>query len=285
MTAWSHDHVPQWAERIGRVGWAAKGAVHLLIGIVAFQIAIGESKTRPSEAGAGAGDEGEASKMGAVEAIADQPGGMALLVVLGVGTGLYALWRLVAIWLPGDGSMMSWLERAGYLISAGLYGLLSYSAFAVALTSRDASSSGESSAERISRQVLEAPGGRWLLGLGAVVALVVAARHLTKVTDASFMDGLDLSDESDRARRVIERLGRAGWVGRAASLGLISLFVLVAALTHDADDAKGLDAALRDLAEPAWGAAVVAFVAVALMAYGAFAVVSSPYRELQGPGG
>jgi hypothetical protein len=75
----------------------------------------------------------------------------------------------------------------------------------------------------------------------------------------------------------------AGWIGRAITVGLVAVFVLQAAITADPEDAKGLDAALRETAQNWWGAVLVLVAGVALIAYGVFAVISARRRRLLGP--
>ena len=70
-----------------RLGFVGRGVVYLVVAALALQIAW-----------SGAPDT-EASKEGAVRAVADQPAGQALLVGLVVALTAYALWRLgEALW-------------------------------------------------------------------------------------------------------------------------------------------------------------------------------------------
>src|ERR1700759_862079 len=67
---------------LGRTGLVARGVVYGVIGILAFKLAIGSGgKTQ--------------SQTGALQTIAHQPFGAALLVALAIGLAAYAVWRLV----------------------------------------------------------------------------------------------------------------------------------------------------------------------------------------------
>lgn len=98
------------SRRIGRIAWVAKGVVYVLIGVLALKIAL--SAGRSGE---------EANTGGAVSAIAKQPSGLALVVVVGVEVAVYGVWRLFTAFLPGDWKGKALLERLGYLLSAGIY--------------------------------------------------------------------------------------------------------------------------------------------------------------------
>jgi hypothetical protein len=79
------------------------------------------------------------------------------------------------------------------------------------------------------------------------------------------------------------RLGVIGEIGRGIGIGLIGFFLLRAAVTYDANEATGLDGALRRLAVQSWGQLVVAVVAIGFVAYGLFCLVTFTHRRLQAP--
>ena len=104
-----------------------------------------------------------------------------------------------------------------------------------------------------------------------------------KAYDKRFLPDLDLSDASAQEREAIEKTGVAGWIGRAVTTGLVSVFIVVAAVNAEPSEAKGLDAALRDVADSLWGSALVLVAAVGLIAYGLFAAGTARRRRLVGP--
>jgi hypothetical protein len=75
-------------------------------------------------------------------------------------------------------------------------------------------------------------------------------------------------------------MGRVGWAGRTAMMGLIGFFICRAAWRFDPDDAQGLDGSLRKVAESGLGTALVLVVAAGLFTYGVFCIVSAPRRLL-----
>lgn len=269
---------------IGKAGWVAKGVVYVLIGVIAVPIAL-----RGLGSSSGSGSTGdEASRQGALAEIAENSFGGVLLIVVALGLGLYALWRLTTALMPGDNSEAeTWIHRVAYLFSAAVYGFLAWSALSFAISDSGGTGSGGggggSTLERGSRWMLERSGGRWILGLFAVVGFGVAGYFAYKGVDKKFLEQIDESGAGSRERTLIETLGVFGWIGRSITVALLSAFVLDAAINANPDDARGLDQALRETAESWWGAALVLVAGVALIAYGAFAAISARRRRLIGP--
>ncbi len=69
-------------ERLARAGFAARGIVYAIVGILAIRLAVGVPGTN-------------ASQQGAMRAVAAQPFGKALLILVAIGLAGYATWRLV----------------------------------------------------------------------------------------------------------------------------------------------------------------------------------------------
>ena len=84
-----HEASP-WIERLGRLGYIAKGIVYILVGVLAAEVA------------AGVGGETTDTR-GALQAILQAPFGRFLLVVITVGLAGYALWRFAQAGLDTDG--------------------------------------------------------------------------------------------------------------------------------------------------------------------------------------
>src|SRR4051812_36515279 len=72
-----------WPVRFVRVGLAARGLLYVIIGVLALQVALGDTGE-------------QANQNGALQEIADKPYGGTLTWVVGVALVVYALWRLGA---------------------------------------------------------------------------------------------------------------------------------------------------------------------------------------------
>src|SRR6476469_2145187 len=69
----------EWLDRAARLGFLAKGLVYALIGVLAFQVAMG--------------DQNRADQKGALQSIAAKPGGGLVLWLRVLGFLAYAAWR------------------------------------------------------------------------------------------------------------------------------------------------------------------------------------------------
>lgn len=258
-----------WLRHLARTGWIAKGVVYTLMGATA--VSIGRNRATDDQA----------SPEGALDRVAEAPGGTALLLLLLVGLGVYVLWRLASAALVRGTGIRDWLTRAGYLGSALFYVAIAWAAGRAALSGGSPEDS--NSIERASSRLLASSSGRWLLlALGGVVLAVGLVFVVDKAIRRRFRDELHLERASAGQRRLVESAGVVGWLGRGLVTAAVGLFVLQAAWTVDRSDARGFDRALRELASRSGGGLLVAACGVALIAYGFFCWLSLPYQELEG---
>jgi hypothetical protein len=264
--------------KLGRVGWFAKGIVYVIAGLLALLVA--REASGWSDDGGGA--EGEASPTGAIKTIADSTGGPLLLWAVAIGMLLYAAWRLVSAAMPGGSDAKAWAHRIGYGVSAIIYTTFAISAIRLA-ADRSSSTDGNSTATDLSSRVMEASGGRFLIGLVGVIVMGVGAYRIGKGVKLDVNDELDLSGMNPDRARWTRRLGAVGEIGRGIGIGLVGFFLLRAALTYDAAEATGLDGALRRTASESWGVVLVALVGIGFAAYGVFCVTTFTRRRLEAP--
>ena len=263
-----------------RAGWVAKGVVYILLGVIAVPIAL---QGAGGQNGGSGGD--EASQTGAVARVAESPFGGPLLWIVAVGLVIYALGRLVSITLPAENSAKAWLTRAGYGISALVYLVLAWTAVSFARHVDSSSSQGrseDSRVEKVTRDVMEWSGGRWLVGLVGIGIVSVGVFFVIRGMRASFRDELDPGGVGPVGHETIVSLGRVGWVGRGLMMVVVGWFVTRAAVRFRPEDAKGIDGALREVTGSTAGSALVGFVAVTLILYGVFCVISAPRQRLVG---
>lgn len=243
-----------------RGGWVAKGILYVVVGVLAVQVAIG------------GGPDESADQEGALRAVRDQPFGVVLLGVLAVGLALYALWRLLD---AATGTSDSTVDRAGHAISGLVHAGLAVLAVGLLLDGSD--DGGGDPAPTLTARVLDAPGGRWIVGAVGLALAGVGVRFVAEGVRRTFLDDLD---EGSSERRWLEPLGVVGNVARGVVFLLLGWFVVRAAVQHDADEAKGFDAALQTLAGRPYGPALLLLVALGLIAYGLFAALSARSRRL-----
>lgn len=259
------DHL----ETAGRVALATQGAIYVVVGVLAVQVASGR--------------QAEASQRGALEVVAEQPLGTVLLAVLAVGLLAHAGWRaaLAIRGEPGDEDHTTLASRAANAGRSVLY--LSLAAAAASLLagggSSGSGSDGTSTEETSTAVVLALPAGGWLVLAVAAGVAGAAAWNVRRAVTRSFLDKLDCTGLDDRAQRVVAVLGVAGYLARAAVYGLIAWFLYAAARQHDADETEGLDGSLQQLSDAPYGPPLLWLVAIGLITFGLSRLVDARLRR------
>ena len=139
---------------------------------------------------------------------------------------------------------------------------------------------GSESQEQAAATAMIWPGGSWLVGAAgaAIIGFAMYQAH-AHAWRRKFMHRLDRRRMSPHAARWIERAGRWGYGARASVLVLIGLFLVVAALQHDPQEAVGIGGALDQVASQPWGDAGLWFVAIGFLLYACFCVAEARYRR------
>jgi len=75
-------------------------------------------------------------------------------------------------------------------------------------------------------------------------------------------------------------VGILGHLARMVVFGLIALFLLRAAWEFDPKKARGLDGALLEISQQAYGGLLLGAVAVGLLAYALYCFVQARYRRI-----
>ncbi|MBW3662796.1 MAG: DUF1206 domain-containing protein [Actinobacteria bacterium] len=254
-------------ERLARAGLAGRGLLYAVLAVLAAQVVLGGSR-----------GSGNASAQGAIEAIAKQPFGRALLIALTVAFAAYAVWRAVQAYRGPreERDLPAWAMRVAFAFRALLYTGLAL------LTAREAvgAGGGTSSERSVTRTVLEWTGGAWIVAGVGVVVLGIAAYQGYQAISRSFLEDLEERRIGDATRAWLEPLGSAGHAGRALGFGLVGAFIVHSALTFDSGGV-GLDGALRELSGTAHGPWLVGAVALGFGLYGAFLLAMVRYAEVR----
>ena len=242
-------------ERAARVGYVASGVLHLLIGVIALQIASGSGG-------------GSADSSGAVAALAAQPGGLVLLWICFLGCLALALFQASRVWLDGRGlqGKDAWKARGSAAAQAVTYGAIGVSFGTFALGG--AKDSGESTAGW-SATLMAQPAGAVLLGLVGLGIVVVGGYFIFKGASRRYRNDLRAVPPGawDRAVTVT---GVLGFIAKGISLAILGILVMVAAATADPERSSGLDGALHALREQPFGWLALGAVGAGLICYGLY---------------
>ncbi|HZZ47217.1 MAG TPA: DUF1206 domain-containing protein [Pseudonocardia sp.] len=247
-----------------RTGLASYGVMHLLVAWLAVRVALGSRSER-------------ADQTGALQILAGQPLGRALLWLVMASFVAVVLWRLgEAIW--GFRSLSGAERTLEKLFSAGQ--VVVFSVFAV-LSARVASGAGGGGGgQGLTAALLRLPGGRWIvvaIGAGFVVTGVIMAYRGGKAT---FIDDMDLREAKPWARMLARRSGQFGYVAKAAAIVIIGVLIGLAAMTYQPQRAEGLDAALKALAAQPFGTYLLGLVGIGLASYGVFCFFDARYHRV-----
>ena len=248
-----------------RVGLVAFGLVHLLIAWLALQVAWGGG--------------GEADSQGALHTLAEQPFGKVLLWVSALGLWALAVWQIMtALWghrAVYDDKHRA-LKRLASLGRAVVYVAIGFSAARTA-AGPGGQSSQDQKGEGLTADLLSAPAGRVLVAAVGAVILAVAVAHVRRGLSDKFTQDLEPQATSGAKRSPIMLVGRVGYVGKGAAIGVVGVLFGWAALSYDPKKAGGLDDALKTVREQPYGPYLLTFVAVGFAAFGLFCFAWARY--------
>ena len=255
-------------DRLARAGYAVKGGLYAAVGLLALQLAFGS----------GGGE--TTGTQGVMQRVAGGTFGSLLLVLIGVGLAGYALWRFAEAVLDArhrGSDAGGTLRRLGYFVSGLIHAGLSVEAFRLLLGGGKSSSEG--GASDWTATLLAQPFGPWLVGAVALVVIGVGVYQFKKAASGDFMEQLRLTGLGASARQAVARTGQFGIGARGVVFLVVGWFLVQAAWTSDASEARGLGGALDALAGAGYGPWLLAVVAAGLVAYGAYGFVRARYGQ------
>lgn len=252
-------------KNIARTGYAAKGVVYALTGILALGAAIG----------LGSSSEG---KLGVLKFLEEQPFGKVLLGLMGLGLLCYAYWRfLQSVKDPENiGSDYKGIgKRIGFFFSGFVY--LGLGLFALYEIFRQTGSGGSSKSEMFPTELLP-----YIFYAVAIVMALKALFQFVKVYKGEFLTEFHLHTMANRKTiKTIKWLGYAGAISRGIVVGIVAYFFFKAADTASQSGFKGTADAFSFLRQKSEGPWLVGLVAFGLICYGAFMFIKAKYRRFK----
>lgn len=239
-----------------RAGMAAYGAVYILIGWLAGQLALGESGR-------------SASGTGALRQVREQPMGAVVLWLAAAGLAGLVVWEVCQA-IGGhrdEEGLRRWAARAASVARGAVFGLLAF------LSIRVASGQARGSSGGVTGRLMAQPFGPALVvlvGLGVAGLGVYSIVH--GVTDR-WRRGLEAQGKAGALGRVVKVLARTGYVSRGVAFLVIAGMFVWSAITHDPEKSGGLDQAIVRFRDEPYGPWLMLVVAAGLACYGAFHVV------------
>ena len=260
-----------WVEKLARFGYAARGVVYAVIGLLAVQTAfLGRGQMTGTE--------------GAIQKIAEQS--RLLLALVAIGLLGYALWRLVQSLLDPErrGTDPKALAvRGGQLASGLVYAGLAVTAFRIIAGSGGSeagAAGGQGGNQALAAGLLDKPFGRWLVVLAGIAVLVSALSQIRQAYTKKFQRKLKMDRMDETERRLAVRTGQAGLASRGVVFLITGWFLIQAALRYDPSAARGLGGALETLARQPYGPWLLGIVALGLICFGAYSFLEARYRRI-----
>lgn len=257
-----------WVEKLARFGYAAKGGVYIVMGVLAMLVVVGLGGSMTDQAGT-------------LRAMESVPFGRAMLGVMAAGLLGYVLWRSVQAVMDPDedcADLKGIATRLGYAGSALLHAGFAFTAgrLALGVGEGEGSSSGSWTAWLLSQPL------GWLL-LATVGAGVVGGGlfQIYEAYHAEFRKYLKLGEMGDGTNGWIEHGGRFGVAARGVVFVIIGVFLCLAAFHSDAQEIRGFGGALATvLYQPFFGYLLLGLVAFGLVAYGLLMIAVARYRRI-----
>ncbi len=257
-----------WIVKLGRLGYASKGAVYVVMGFLATEAAFGfGGRTTDSK--------------GALRAIGDASFGKFALGVTMIGLFGYAVWRLASAVTDaeGRGSEPKGIAlRIGDALRGLAYGSLGVWTFKF-LTARHAG--GGNQTRTLTDRVMGMPGGRWMVIAAGLGIIAYAIYQLYRAYSGKFLKRLDLTSANSEVRNAVERAGKFGIAARGIVFGMIGVLLIRAGLTYDPSKAGGIRESLDALAREPMGRILYGGVALGLIAFGLFEIATARYRVMR----
>jgi hypothetical protein len=250
-----------------RAGFAVSGLLHLLVGFVAIQLALGK-----------AGQAGPADQAGAVAQLAAQPQGLLLLWAGFAACVALALWQTSnAVF---DYGQLKARRKVGKKLSAAgkavVFAIIALTFAASASGNRQ--TSGQSTSD-FTVSIIKAPGGAFLLiAIGAAIA-VAGFVFVVLGVKGSFKKELRLP-ASGTARSVVTGLGVVGYVAEGVALFLVGLLFIISTVNANPQESTGLDGGLKALREQQYGVYMLTAVGAGLICYGLYLMVKAKIARM-----
>jgi len=269
VTSQALPETKKWVEHFARFGYAAKGAIYIIIGILSAMAAFGGSGGQTT------------GRSGAFKEIAQQPFGQILLGLVAIGFVGYAIWRFIQAIQDAEHNgtdTKGIIIRVGYFLSGLLYCYFAYYAFQ--LITGAGSSSGGGGNKFIVAKLLEQPFGQFLVAVFAAIILAKGIYQIHKVTSGKYLKDVNVSDMKNEVKETYRKLGKFGLIARAIVFGIISFFLGKAALTANPSEAKGTEGAF-DFLVTEGGPIVMGLVAIGLASYGVFEFFKAKFKPFR----
>lgn len=258
-----------WFDRFARFGYAAKGVVFGVVGMLAARVAMGSAGEQPDVAGA----------MGE---ISEQPLRLVQLGLLAAGLVSYSLWRITqgTADLQGEGrGFRGWSKRLAYVSVGLVYG--GFAIYAVGVMAGWSTEDGE--LRDVTAMVLGWPGGQWLVGAVGLGVLIAGLVEIFFAVSRRFEIEIGPDSIGRFQYGLLVGTGALGHAAQGAVYIAAGYLFFRAALRYDPEDAAGLAETFRKLATQPFGPYLVWAAALGFLCFGIYCLMLAFHRHIPKP--
>ena len=261
-------------ETLARLGYASKGVIYAIVGMLAVAAALNRGGR-------------VTDTRGALRVLLTQPFGNTVLWIVAVGLFGYAAWRVLDALFDPDrrGTSFAGLAvRIGSLMRAAAYGTLGLEAFRLARGLR-ASGSGQTSRQTRmwTARVMELPLGEWLVAVVGLGVVGYGVWEIVKAAREKTDDSVDPSQLPPGLRTPLINIARFGVIARAVIIIVLGIFLGRAALQRDASVVSGPRESIIELVGVFHSRWVLAAIGLGLIGYGVDQAVHAWCRRIRPP--
>lgn len=249
-----------------RLGYAAKGIIYLMIGLLALGEVWGLSLPL-------LGTEGILIR------VTQQPLGIAIVLLLAIGIAGYAFWRFVqAVVDPEHDDSQRPLrlaQRMGYASSSLSYASVSYGAIEFIT---DVQAEQDDAIEDLTAQLLESAWGISLLLLAGLMVIAMGLLYIYGGLSKAYISQFKANCYG-HVTELATRLGQVGYVARGVAFIAIGSGLIQAVWLSQSQQAGGLQNAFQKIEGEPYGRLGLGLIAAGFVAYAMYAFLVAVYRR------
>ena len=261
--------VSPFLEHFARFGFAAKGVVYFIIGLLAALAPLGLSD-RPTWT------------RGALSMLLRQPTGSLLLAAAAAGLlcfGLFQLFRGIEDYDGVGSGIVALGKRVGWIGNAFIHFALVAAAISMMIGYRRAADD-DAAVRDWTAIAMAYPLGRWLIAGIAVGIFAYGVQQLIAALRGKLDRRLSFAEVTEKARCWLGGISRFGIAARGMVFCFLGWFLIRAAYDANAHEARGMGGTLREIAGEPYGRWLLCLTALGLIAYGFYDFVLARYRRI-----
>lgn len=255
---------------IARVGYAARGALYLLLSASAMLTAVGATPQ-------------VSDRLAALQGFDKLPLAGLLLLVISLGLVDYSMWSLIRSLFDPEHrqGMTGVVHRIGNAVSAAAYLALASTVATIAIGNGEQLQSSEQLIRQLTVETVHVPGGGLLITLAGGLFLAMAIAQAYAAVTAEFVNHMDAHVLGPQGREYLRWIGRVGIAARGFVFAVIGSLLIAAALRGTLSSGIGMGGALETITGLPAGNELLIAMAAGLFSFGLFSVVQARCHRLR----